>query len=257
MYFSFAFISSVFLAVSTVLAHRPLRHSHLGVASRRGGRQPRLNHRQAADANVVNSDSWAGAILDPGGQTFSHATGIFTAPNISGSGGSSASAWVGIDSENGSGPFQAGIDFTVTEEGKQYDAWFEWYPADSIYPDSNINISAGDRIRITLVATNSTSGIATIENLNNGQNMSQTLTNPSTPMMRRRAEWLVEDYMDKGGSSASLANFGTVIFTDCYATTTEHGSYTPADAEIREIMKSGKVVTSVSINGSSVTVQYI
>ena len=163
------------------------------------------------------------------------------------------------------------MDFTVTDNGPTYGgkyslnhesvaylifsriAWYEWYP-DWSYYFSDLEVSAGDVIRATVTAYSWTSGIATIENLTNGQSGSKQL-NSTYRLCGRNAEWIIEDFEDGNGNMVPFANFDTVTFTDAMATGT--GTYTPNGAKIMDIEQNNQVLTSVSIDGSSLTIQYV
>lgn len=114
-------------------------------------------------------------------------------------------------------------------------------------------ISAGDVIQLTVNASSTTSGTATINNLTNGQAVSKDLSS-SSPLCGQDAEWIVEDYM-KGSDLVPFANFGTVTFTSAEAS--GNGAYTPSGATISEIKQNNQVLTSTSLAGSSVTIKYV
>lgn len=131
-------------------------------------------------------------------------------------------------------------------------AWYEWYPAPA-HDFSGINISAGDVIKLTVTASSTTSGTATVENLTNGQTVTKDL-NSTSPLCEQNAEWIVEDFA-QGGKLVSFANFSSVTFTNAEAT--GHGTSTPSGATIVNIQQNNQVLTSVLINGSSVTITYV
>lgn len=247
MLFNFALITS-FLLASAVLADR-----------RREDRQSRFVNRveQSAHAtsdDVEYSDNWSGAVWGGDAGTFTSVTGTFAVPVPSGDSGSAASAWVGIDGDSCSGGLlQTGVDFVLTDNGPTYDAWYEWYP-DWSYYFSDLEVSAGDVIRATVTSYSSTSGIATIENLTNGQSGSTELTS-TYALCGQNAEWIVEDFEDGNGNLVPFADFGAVTFTDAVATGT--GYYTSDGASVIDIEQNNQVLTSVSIDGSSLTVVYV
>lgn len=131
-------------------------------------------------------------------------------------------------------------------------AWYEWYPGPPATYFSNIEVSAGDEISLSVTATSPNSGIATVNNLTKRQTASQKLTSDA-PLCGQNAEWIVEDAMEVNGL-APFADFGTVTFTNAVATGA--GTYTPSDAGITNIKQGNKVLTSTSISGSSVTIKY-
>lgn len=211
-------------------------------------------------SKVQYSDNWSGAVLTapPAGQTFNAVSGRFVVPTpkapSSGSGTWSASAWVGIDGDTyGNAILQSGVDFTVTVDGDStstsFDAWYEWYP-DYAY-DFSIAISAGDTIAISVASSSSSAGTVTLENVTTGKTVSKSLTAPSSSsdLGGQNAEWIVEDY-ESDGSLVSLANFGTVTFTDAVAKTSSESLGT-TDATIIEIESGNTVLTDVTIPSSS------
>ncbi|KAJ5612266.1 hypothetical protein N7510_005460 [Penicillium lagena] len=211
--------------------------------------------------HVEYSSNWAGAVLIGSGYTT--VTGQFTVPTpkvpsgSSSSGTYSASAWVGIDGDTWSDAIlQTGVDFTIADGKVSYDAWYEWYP-DYAYDFSGISISAGDVIKVTVTASSTSSGTATIENVTKGKTVSHTFTSSSVEgdLGEVNAEWIVEDF-ESGDSLVNFANFGNVIFTDAQAT--DNGAIVgPSGATLIDIKQNNKVLTSVSTTSNSVTVSYV
>lgn len=54
-----------------------------------------------------------------------------------------------------------------------------------------------------------------------------------------------------------FASFGTITFTNAYATTTSGTQYGPSGSEIFDIEQNNKVLTSCSSGSSSVTCSYV
>ncbi|KAF8444749.1 acidic protease 1 [Boletus edulis BED1] len=249
----FALLTNILLASAALAA--PSSRLEARLARRRQNRQSQpVNHVDGPDgavSNVEYSSNWAGVLWAEGDGTFTTVTGTFTVPTPSGSAGSAASAWVGIDGDTCQNAIlQTGIDFTV--DGG-YDAWYEWYP-DYAYDFTGISISAGDVIKTTVTATSTTSGTAVIENLTNGQTVTQHLTS-SYALCGQNAEWIVEDF-EENGALVPFADFGTVTFSGASASG-PGGTYTPSGATEIDIEQNGKVLTSVSTSGSSATVKYV
>jgi hypothetical protein len=136
-------------------------------------------------------------------------------------------------------------------------AWYEWLPAAS-YDFTGITISGGDIVKLTVTSSSPTSGTAKIENLTNGQTVSESLTS-DTPLCGQDAEWIVEDFTvgtSSGSSQVPFADFGTVAFTAAEATGT--GTYTPSGATtIFDIVQNNVLLTSTTTSGSSVTIKYL
>lgn len=83
--------------------------------------------------------------------------------------------------------------------------------------------------------------------------VSQSL-NSTSALCEQNAEWIVEDFM-QGASLVPFANFSTVTFTNAEAI--GNGSYTPSGASIVNIQQNNQILTSVAIDGSSVTIAYV
>lgn len=133
-------------------------------------------------------------------------------------------------------------------------AWYEWYP-DYSHDFSGITINAGDTIKLTVTASSTTSGKAVVENLTTGTTVSKSLTS-SYALCEENAEWIVEDYQENG-SLVSLCDFGTVTFTNAYATTKSGTRVSPNGATLVDLEQNNKVLTSVAEHSSGVTIKYV
>ena len=120
----------------------------------------------------------------------------------------------------------------------------------------DLSISAGDAIRANVTAFSLTSGIAIVENLTTGQSESMSLSS-THPLCGQDAEWIVEDFRLGDEHDIPFANFSTVTFTNAMATGVNGISLTPEGGLICDIQKNGQVLTSVSVDGSSLTVQHV
>jgi hypothetical protein len=215
--------------------------------------------------NVDYSSNWSGGVLTapPSGTTFTSVTAQFTVPRPSLPSGATqdsyASAWVGIDGDTyTTAILQTGVDFGISTSGQvSYDAWYEWYP-DYAYDFSGIDIGTGDDIKITVTSTSNRAGSVVIENLSNGQLVTQSLTAPSSTatLGGQNAEWIVEDF-ESNGSQVPFADFGKVAFTHATAGTADGGSVGTSGVDILDISQNGKVLTSASVpSDSEVDVEY-
>ncbi|RAL07795.1 A4/G1 family peptidase [Aspergillus homomorphus CBS 101889] len=212
------------------------------------------------EKNAQYSSNWAGAVLI--GTGYTAVTAEFTIPTPSvPSGGSSreqycASAWVGIDGDTcGTAILQTGLDFCVEGSSVSYDAWYEWYP-DYAYDFSGISFSAGDVVKVTVDASSKTAGTATVENVTKGKTVTHTFSGGvDGDLCEYNAEWIVEDF-EQNSSLVPFANFGTVTFSNAYAT--KSGSTVgPSGATIIDIEQNNNVLTSVSTSSSEVVVSYV
>ncbi|KAK2463899.1 hypothetical protein APHAL10511_004071 [Amanita phalloides] len=228
------------------------------VGSRRGHRpSQRVTGGDAHNHSspVEYSNNWSGAVWGshPTG-SFTSVTGTFKLPFPRSPDGA-MSAWVGIDGDR-SCPntiLQTGVDIYYNNTHVSYAAWYEWYPAHAVYL-THFPLGAGDNIRLTVTAYSATTGMAIVENLTNGQKVSQNISS-SSPLCRQNAEWVVEDFYSNG-VLVPVCNFGTVAFTDASATSISGPDMSPNGATIFIMQQKGRVLTSVSENSSGVTISY-
>ncbi|KUL83680.1 hypothetical protein ZTR_07507 [Talaromyces verruculosus] len=215
--------------------------------------------------NVDYSSNWSGGVLTapPSGTTFTSVTAQFTVPEPSLSSGATqdsyASAWVGIDGDTYTAAIlQTGVDFGISTSGQvTYDAWYEWYP-DYAYDFSGIDIGTGDDIKVTVTSTSNKAGSAVIENLSNGQSVTQSLTAPASTatLGGQNAEWIVEDF-ESNGAQVPFADFGKVSFTHAAAGTANGGSVGTSGVDLLDILQNGRILTSASApSDSEVDVEY-
>lgn len=226
----------------------------------------------ATKAATSNADdeynvSWAGAVLDDGGETIY--TGVYSeftipVPTKPTSGETDAevwtvSSWVGIDGySQGSdcqGLWQAGVDASIDSSGTvTYDPWYEWYPAETL--GFSLTVTAGDVIAVNLTYSSFTEGTVTMENKSTGKSETKTVTSTDV-LCGQAAEWIMED-LSIDGSTIGLANYGNVTFTNAYATTSDGTQVGPSGALLMDIeTTSNQILTSSSVTDDSVTVAYV
>lgn len=218
-------------------------------------------------SHVSYSSDWAGAVITapPAGQTFKAVSAQVTVPTVTKPPGAtsngpwSASAWVGIDGDAaGNSILQTGIDITVTEGGAHsFAAWYEWYPNNS-FDYGDFHMVAGDVISLSVVATSSSAGTATLKNISTGKSVSKAPTAPSKSanLAGKNAKWIVEDFQP-GSSLVPFADFGSITFTNCVAKT---GSKTLSlsSASLIDIKQGTTVKTDATIdNSSKLGVKYV
>jgi Peptidase A4 family len=213
----------------------------------------------ASNSDVSYSNNWAGAVLV--GSGFTSVTGTVVVPQPQSPPGGdgvteySAAAWVGIDGDTcESAILQTGVDFNIQGGVPSYDAWFEWYPAVS-YSFDGFSFGAGDSIEITVTASSTTSGVATLTNLGTGQSVSHTFENQDAALCLTNAEWIVED-ASNGYSLIPFADFTTVTFTGASAVT-GGSTVDTSGATIADIRQNDQVLTSCSADGSEVSCTYV
>ncbi|UNI14060.1 hypothetical protein JDV02_000737 [Purpureocillium takamizusanense] len=219
-------------------------------APRRVGRTKKSGFNRKDVEYPTYSSNWAGAVQI--GNGFNKVVGTITVPQVSGDASAAASAWVGIDGDTcQTAILQTGVSFYG--DGS-FDAWYEWIP-DYSHSFANFAISAGDQIRMTVDASSTTQGVATLENLTTGKQVSHTFTSTPSTLCETNAEWIVEDF-ESNGQLVPFANFGTVTFTDASASGSS-GSVTPSGAQIFDIRdSSGQVLTNCGTSGSDLSCSY-
>lgn len=200
---------------------------------------------QVVRARAAGDSNWGGAVQEGNGWTY--VTGTATVPSITGqSSEAGAAGWVGIDGDSCQNAIlQTG--FAAFGDGS-LEAWYEWFPEPSFTYD--LDISAGDQLRMTVFAHDTNSGNSTIENLTTGQSASHQFENMSESLCLTDAEWIVEDF-ESGGESVPFANFGDIDFTDAEARSPD-GTVTPKGSEILEVTVNGQPRTSCSASPSGV-----
>jgi hypothetical protein len=166
-----------------------------------------------------------------------------------------ASAWVGIDGDTcTTAILQTGLDFCIQGNTASYSAWYEWYP-DYAHDFIDIQISAGNVVRVTVDATSQSSGSALIENLSTGASVNHEFPDSlGGSLCEFNAEWIVEDF-SVNSALAPFANFGTVIFSNAVASVGGN-KLGPSSATVMDIFQD-QVLTSSSVTDKSVTVSYI
>jgi len=266
MKFTTTVVTQVLLAASTLAVPHGLSSRVAQRAARRSTHPmiPSPDAEQGTDGSDVQySSNWSGAVLTapPSGSTFTSVSAQFVVPKPKAVGGKAgaASAWVGIDGDTYQNSIlQTGVDFNVAAGGAvTYDAWYEWFP-NAATDFTGISFKAGHNVAISVVASSSTAGVATIQNLSNGQSVHKNITAPSASaaLGGQNAEWIVEDF-ESGGSLVSFCNFGSLTFTSASAGLSTGSSVGTDGAVIMDIQQSGKTLTSASAPSSSeVTVTY-
>lgn len=126
-------------------------------------------------------------------------------------------------------------------------AWYEWWPNPPVYYGSKFPVKGGDRLRMTVNATSTSSGSSTLENLTTGKRVSTPYSNMRDRLCLTDAEWIIE----LGGGAGSLADFGTWKFEKASATGSQ-GTVTPQGAEIWDIAENGQQETDCSADASGV-----
>jgi hypothetical protein len=136
-------------------------------------------------------------------------------------------------------------------------AWYEWFPAVADYfPSSSIAFDAGDSVTLSVTATSNTTGTATIKNNSKNQQVTHTLSTTHA-LCGMHAEWIVEDFIENG-TPVPLVDWGTVTFTNAYATAPNGTTYGADKAAMGNIWRDEHYIThSSSTSTNSVAITYV
>ncbi|KAL7932087.1 peptidase A4 family domain-containing protein [Trichoderma chlorosporum] len=262
---SLTFVANVLLVASAALATPLAPRKQAAIEALRARNAVRRSNKlQASGTHSVNgtadveSTNWAGAAITVSGITEVSGTFVVPTPKVP-SGGSSnneycGAAWVGIDGYSDADLIQTGVLWCIQGGEVEYEAWYEYLPA-SLVAYSGITIKAGASVTVTATKTSSNGGTTTLSS--GGKTVSHTFSNQNSPLPGTSAEWIVEDFTS-GSSLVPFANFGSVTFTGSSAVV--NGQTVTPGSEGSTIIdlenSSGKIITSTTVSGGSVTVNY-
>lgn len=168
------------------------------------------------DSHVIASVGWAGYIVST---SFNHkqdivqVSGAWIVPTINASSGNGySSAWIGIGGQEDKTLIQVGTEQDATNGKGNYHAWYEMLPDVAIQID-NLPIAPGDHIAAMIMLVDAANNKWNIQltDTTNGHSFNQDFVYNSS---RSSGEWVMER-PNLAGQVTSLANFGSVTFSDC------------------------------------------
>lgn len=167
------------------------------------------------------SSNWSGYAVT--GSSVSDVAGSWVVPTVSTSTNGYSAVWVGIDGYSSSTVEQIGTGEDVANGKASYYAWYEMYPSGSVTIATTNDgttpfaVKPGDSITGS-VAYNASANdfVLTITDTTESETFSTTMASTAA-MARSSAEWIVEAPSSNRGV-LPLANFGSVTFTNAYAT---------------------------------------
>ncbi len=168
------------------------------------------------DSHTIASVGWSGYIVSSSfneQKDIVSVSGSWTVPTLNANSGDGySSAWIGVGGQEDKTLIQVGTEQNVYNGNVSYGAWYEMLPALSTRID-NFTVLPGDRIsaKITLVDSEANQWNVQIVDLTSGQSFNEYFQYNST---RSSGEWILERSL-VNGQITSLANFGSVTFTDC------------------------------------------
>ncbi len=175
---------------------------------------------KTASADPVHSDNWSGYEVHGGAGSVTDVVGSWTLPAVTcpSSGSSQSSVWVGID--NGLSKSQAlaqiGTESDCNNGKTRYYAWYEFRPLEKVNQFVPIMVDANDQISAEVsFDPDGDSYTVTIQD-GTGAPWSEVQIIADAP--GATAEWVVEAPGITENCVQPLANFGTVNFTQAFAT---------------------------------------
>ncbi|MGW8289431.1 MAG: G1 family glutamic endopeptidase [Candidatus Bathyarchaeia archaeon] len=166
--------------------------------------------------------------------------------------------WVGIGGYGEDTLIQIGTEQEYFNGRPFYYAWYELLP-DYLVQIPRIHVHPGDTIAasISLANDNENAWTITLSDLTRNENFEKTVVYNSS---RLSAEWIVER-PKVNGTVSTLADFGTVTFTDCKATiggmTGMIGNFSYAKLVMRDEGTPLVSVSSLNSDNSVFTVSYL
>ncbi|KAF8557514.1 concanavalin A-like lectin/glucanase [Imleria badia] len=229
---------STSLFASAVLADRRSEHHHSRF----------LNHVERNTNVASECANCAGALLPGSNGGFSNVTGTFTVPDFWDPNGTSALVEVGIvDTGCKGASFKAGVKLSVSDDGvPQYQGLYAWTP--DVVQYSDINISRGDVIALSVQLTSPTTGVAFIENVTK-QLLAAEYFTAIHEFCVQNAVWMI--ILD---GQLPLVHFFEVPFSNGFATSQSGVSTSMVNgATLYEMVQNGQVLVTPLPSDSSLT----
>jgi hypothetical protein len=176
------------------------------------------------------------------GSGFSAVNGNWTVPTLSCTSTTSYSAhWIGIDGANSSTVEQDGTEADCSGGVASYDAWYEMYGDNAVNNGSEVELAPnsypvypGDGMAASVSVANNvwTLAVSDAGSAAHAHNWQYSTNINYAGAAQSSAEWVVERpeicYVFFGCSLTTLANFGSVTFTN--ASATDNGTNGPISA---------------------------
>ncbi len=160
---------------------------------------------------AATSQNWSGYAIAMHG--LSAISASWQVPQVTGSGSSDASTWVGIGGIQSKTLIQAGTDELLHDGVAQYSAWIEMLPAQP-QTLNELDILPGDHVTISITSQDGVTWNVTVKDSDARQSLTRTVKYPSCECS---AEW-IQEAPSVNQHETSLANFTSVTFTNMLAT---------------------------------------
>jgi hypothetical protein len=233
--------SSSSYAHALAAARAAIRHLSIGqhATDHAVGRESRIK-----GLTQVQSTNWSG--YADTSTTFSSATGNWTEPSVSCSGGrtSYAAFWVGIDGFTSGSVEQDGTLAECSGGSAFYFSWWEMYPTNAIQTVGS-SVAPGDSISASVVRSGTSYTLKVTDSTHPANSF--TTTQSCSNCANSSAEWIAE--APSSGTVLPLANFGTWTLSGATVNSGVISSF--ADDEITMVDSRGRVKAQPGpLNGS-------
>lgn len=180
--------------------------------------------RRRVKFNTVASNNWSGFAAY--GDHFRFVTTTYSIPSLNcavSPSGSFDSEWVGLDGYTSATVEQIGTDATCSGTTPEYFAFYEMYPSASV---QFTGVSPGDSITASVFYSSSTGkwNLKLVDNTAQAV-LSQSLACPSGSTCNNASAEIISEVPNGGPPAASLADYGTVGFTQIAITDTSAHHY--------------------------------
>ena len=179
-----------------------------------------LTSQSPSSSSFARTTQWAGYMVASNLQNrqpvVSSISASWTVPEVRASENDTESAaWIGIGGYGDKTLIQTGMDQQCVNGRISYYAWYELIP-DHVVRITNMRIRPGDTITASISLTDKVANTWSIEinDVTRGETFQETFFYNSS---RLSAEWIVER-PTVNGNIRTLADFGSVTFSDCTAT---------------------------------------
>lgn len=204
----------------------------------------------AVNAAAMPSVNWAGYAVTGTPGTFTSVSGSWTQPAVTcGAANTFSSFWVGLDGDGTQTVEQTGTEADCSTGAATYAGWYEMFPN---APVSYSNpVQPGDSMSASVAANG---GAFTLTLSDATQGWTQTTQQASAAAQLGSAEVIAE--APSNGTVLSLANFGTVNFTNA---TVDNAVISTADPAALTLVSGGGITQatpSALTGGSSFTVTW-
>jgi hypothetical protein len=250
----YAIVSVILIVVGSILLYYPLSSP------------PSPGSASPSDSSPLSMQSpqWAGYVVMSNlilrQPVVTSVRGSWRVPAVASSGEDTySSVWVGIGGYGEKSLIQTGTLQQFVNGVPTYYVWYQLLPNRAVRL-LNVSVQPGDEIMASVnwVEGSVNSWSVEISDLTSGDSFQRTFSYASS---RLSAEWVVESPTVSGNIS-TLANFGSVIFSDCYATVdnvTGTISSFPGYQIVLYSQAGEQLVTVSALNsaGSGFTVNYL